>query len=106
MSGLGKLTVTLELENVKFQSELLKSDYGVQKFAKNFIQNMDKAKSHAKEFADRSTQYLQTIEKAAKNINKNTEWAWWSAAGKEIGKPMKPISYKRSLILKGKILPG
>ncbi|QHB18281.1 phage tail tape measure protein [Mannheimia pernigra] len=86
MSGLGKLTVTLELENVKFQSALLKSDYEAQKFAKNFIQNMDKAKSHAKEFADRSTKYLQTIEKAAKNINKNTEWAWWSAAGKEIGK--------------------
>lgn len=86
MSGLGKLTVTLELENVKFQSALLKSDYDAQKFAKNFIQNMDKAKNHAKEFAERSTQYLQTIEKAAKNINKNTEWAWWSAAGNEIGK--------------------
>ncbi|MEG9475786.1 phage tail tape measure protein [Mannheimia indoligenes] len=71
MSGLGKLTVTLELENVKFQSALLKSDYEAQKFAKNFIQNMDRAKSHAKQFADRSAEYLKNIENAAKNLNQS-----------------------------------
>lgn len=70
MSGLGKLTVTLELENAKFQSAMTKSDYEAQKFAKNFIQNMDRARNHAKEFADRSTQYLKNIEQAAKNLNK------------------------------------
>lgn len=63
MSGLGKLTVTLELENAKFQSAMTKSDYEAQKFAKNFIQNMDRARNHAKEFADRSTQYLKTLSK-------------------------------------------
>lgn len=86
MSGLGKLTVILELENVKFQSALLKSDYNAQKFARNFVRNMDNAKKQAKEFADRSTQYLKTIEQAANNINRNTEWAWWSSAVREIGK--------------------
>ncbi|HGO5810395.1 TPA: hypothetical protein ACK3JP_001815 [Mannheimia haemolytica] len=30
MSGLGKLTVTLELENAKFQSAMTKSDYEAQ----------------------------------------------------------------------------
>lgn len=78
MSGLGKLTVTLELENVKFQSALLKSDYEAQKFAKNFIQNMDRAKSHAKQFADRSAEYLKNIENAVKNLNQSVsaERSW------------------------------
>ncbi|MDW1161173.1 tape measure protein, partial [Mannheimia haemolytica] len=81
MSGLGKLTVTLELENAKFQSAMTKSDYEAQKFAKNFIQNMDRARNHAKEFADRSTQYLKNIEQAAKNLNKNSEFSFLSTIG-------------------------
>ncbi|UQX80664.1 tape measure protein [Mannheimia haemolytica] len=81
MSGLGKLTITLELENAKFQSAMTKSDYEAQKFAKNFIQNMDRARNHAKEFADRSTQYLKNIEQAAKNLNKNSEFSFLSTIG-------------------------
>ncbi|HGO5810394.1 TPA: tape measure protein [Mannheimia haemolytica] len=51
------------------------------KIAKNFIQNMDRARNHAKEFADRSTQYLKNIEQAAKNLNKNSEFSFLSTIG-------------------------
>ncbi|HHW7546318.1 TPA: phage tail tape measure protein [Mannheimia haemolytica] len=74
MSGLGKLTVTLELENAKFSSAMTKSDYEAQKFARNFVLNMDQATAKAKQFAQRTTDYLNNIEQAAKNINTATKW--------------------------------
>ncbi|MFA9488942.1 MULTISPECIES: phage tail tape measure protein [unclassified Mannheimia] len=79
MSGLGKLTVTLELESAKFSSAMTKSDYEAQKFAKNFVLNLDKAEKQARQFADRSTQYLKNIENAAKSINSNTNFSFFTA---------------------------
>lgn len=79
MSGLGKLTVTLELESAKFSSAMAKSDYEAQKFVKNFVLNLDKAEKQARQFADRSTQYLKNIENAAKSINSNTNFSFFTA---------------------------
>lgn len=70
MSTLGKLTVTLELESAKFQSALGKSDYDAQKFARNFVVNMEQARQKAKHFSDNTTQYLKNIETTANNLNK------------------------------------
>lgn len=70
MSTLGKLTVTLELESAKFQSALSKSDYDAQKFARNFVVNMEQARQKAKHFSDNTTQYLKNIETIANNLNK------------------------------------
>lgn len=74
MSSLGKLNITLELNSVAFQQSLNKSDYEAKKFAKNFIYDMDKATKQAKQFADRTSDYLKNIEQAAKNINTATKW--------------------------------
>ncbi|AHG83094.1 Phage tape measure protein [Bibersteinia trehalosi USDA-ARS-USMARC-189] len=79
MSSLGQLNINLTLESTKFQSALSKSDYEAQKFAKNFVLNLDKAEKQAKQFADRSTQYLKNIENAAKSINSNTNFSFFTA---------------------------
>lgn len=62
------------LETTKFQSALSKSDYEAQKFARNFVLNMDQATSKARQFTQRTIDYLGNIEQAAKNINTATKW--------------------------------
>lgn len=74
MSSLGQLNISLTLENAKFQSALTKSDYEAQKFARHFVLNMDQATQKARQFSQRTTQYLSNIEQAAKNINNVTKW--------------------------------
>ncbi|MFC0988572.1 tape measure protein [Pasteurella multocida] len=57
MSGsLGYLNIQLALDQAKFQS------------------NLEKAQRKAKQFSERTTQYLNNIEKAAKSINDVTKW--------------------------------
>ncbi|MGC7561325.1 tape measure protein [Pasteurella sp. PK-2025] len=57
MSGsLGYLNIQLALDQVKFQS------------------NLEKAQKKAKQFSERTTQYLNNIEKAAQSINNVTKW--------------------------------
>lgn len=74
MSSLGSLNINLSLDTVQFQQSLSKSDYQTQKFAKNFTVDMNKAEKSARQFADRTTEYLHNIESAAKNINTATKW--------------------------------
>lgn len=54
--SLGHLNISLSLDTVLFQ------------------QNMVKAEQKARQFADRTTQYLGNIEAAANNINKAAKW--------------------------------
>lgn len=54
--SLGHLNISLSLDTVLFQ------------------QNMAKAEQKARQFADRTTQYLGNIEAAANNINKAAKW--------------------------------
>ncbi|HDR1907276.1 TPA: tape measure protein [Pasteurella multocida] len=57
MSGsLGYLNIQLALDQAKFQS------------------NLEKAQRKAKQFSERTTQYLNNIEKAAQSINNVTKW--------------------------------
>lgn len=74
MSSLGALNIHLSLDTIKFQQALSKSDQQTQKFVKNFTVDMDKAKNSARQFADRTTEYLRNIENASKNINTATKW--------------------------------
>ncbi|MDD6911710.1 tape measure protein, partial [Actinobacillus minor] len=74
MSSLGSLNIQLSLDTVQFQQALSKSDHQTQKFVKNFTVDMDKARNSARQFADRTTDYLRNIEEAAKNINTATKW--------------------------------
>lgn len=74
MSSLGSLNVQLTLDSVHFEKGLAKSDNQTQKFVKNFRVDMDKAAQSAKQFANRTTSYLNNIEQAAKNINSATKW--------------------------------
>ncbi|QIM65273.1 phage tail tape measure protein [Frederiksenia canicola] len=74
MSSLGSLNIQLTLDSVYFEKGLAKSDYQAQKFAKNFKVDMDKMANSAKQFANRTTSYLNNIEQAAKNINTATKW--------------------------------
>ena len=74
MSSLGSLNIQLSLDTVQFQQALSKSDHQTQKFVKNFTVDMDKARNSARQFADRTTDYLRNIEDAAKNINTATKW--------------------------------
>lgn len=69
MSSIGQINISLKLESIKFQSELSKSDHEAHKFVRNFVLNMDHATAKARQFADRSTQYLKNIEQAANNLN-------------------------------------
>jgi len=74
MSSLGSLNIQLSLETAQFQQALSKSTAQTQQFAKTFVVDMDKARQSARQFADRTTQYLGNIEKAANNINNAAKW--------------------------------
>ncbi|PVX40525.1 tape measure domain-containing protein [Pasteurella langaaensis DSM 22999] len=77
MSGaLGNLNIHLSLETVKFQKDLERSNQRTQHYAKQFQINLDKAQQKAKQFSERTTKYLNNIEKAAKNINNTTKWSF------------------------------
>ena len=76
MSSLGNLYIELTLDTVNFQKGLNKSEYQTQKFAKQFEVNFSRAPAKAKQFSERTTQYLNNIEKAANNINSTTKWGF------------------------------
>lgn len=79
--SLGKLTINLDLESVKFEKGLSKSEQQVQRFLRNFQVDMDRAINSAKQFSQRTTAYLNNIETAAKNINRNTSLNFWPQIG-------------------------
>lgn len=81
MSSLGSLNIQLSLDTVKFQQALSKSDHQTQRFVRNFTVDMDKARHSARQFADRTTTYLNNIEKAANNINRNSNFQFWDTIG-------------------------
>lgn len=81
MSSLGYLNIQLSLDSKYFEKGLAKSDYQVQKFAKNFQLDLDKATAAARQFSNRTTAYLGNIEKAAKNINKNSSFQFLTTLG-------------------------
>ncbi|VEH66711.1 Phage-related minor tail protein [Rodentibacter pneumotropicus] len=61
MSGqLGQLNIQLTLDQVRFQ------------------QNLERAQNRAKQFSSRTVQYLNNIEKAAKNLNSLTQKSFWA----------------------------
>lgn len=70
MSSLGNLNISLNLETVQFQQGLSKSAYQSQKFSKDFKVNLSAAQSRARQFSERTTEYLNNIERAANSINK------------------------------------
>lgn len=78
MSSLGSLNILLSLESIQFNQALDKSSYQTQKFAKQFELNFTKAQAKAKQFSERTTQYLNNIEKAANTINKTTKNTFWA----------------------------
>ncbi|URJ84961.1 tape measure protein [Pasteurella multocida] len=68
MSGtLGYLHIHLALEQAKFQS------------------NLEKAQRKAKQFSERTTQYFNNIEQAAKNLNRNSNIAISAGIGRYLG---------------------
>ena len=70
MSSLGNLNISLNLETVQFQQGLSKSAYQSKKFSKDFQVNLSAAQSRARQFSERTTEYLNNIERAANSINK------------------------------------
>lgn len=78
MSSLGSLNILLSLDSIRFNQALDKSSYQTQKFAKQFELNFTKAQAKAKQFSERTTQYLNNIEKAANTINKTTRNTFWA----------------------------
>ena len=78
MSSLGSLNILLSLDSIQFNQALDKSSYQTQKFAKQFELNFTKAQAKAKQFSERTTQYLNNIEKAANTINKTTSRTFWA----------------------------
>ncbi|MFK5040147.1 tape measure protein [Glaesserella parasuis] len=76
MSSLGNLYIRLDLETIQFQKGLGKSEQQTQKFAKQFEVNLSRAQAKARQFSERTTQYLNNIEKAANNINSTTNWSF------------------------------
>ena len=78
MSSLGSLNILLSLDSIQFNQALDKSSYQTQKFAKQFELNFTKAQAKAKQFSERTTQYLNNIEKAANTINKTTKNTFWA----------------------------
>lgn len=59
MSSLGELNIQLALNTVEFQNGLTRAQY------------------KARQFSDRTTQYLNNIEKAANNINRTANLDFW-----------------------------
>ena len=78
MSSLGSLNILLSLDSIQFNQALDKSSYQTQKFVKQFELNFTKAQAKAKQFSERTTQYLNNIEKAANTINKTTRNTFWA----------------------------
>lgn len=76
MSSLGNLNISLNLETVQFQQGLSKSAYQSQKFSKDFQVNLSAAQSRARQFSERTTEYLNNIERAAHSINKTANQAF------------------------------
>lgn len=72
MSSLGALNIRLNLETVQFQQGLSKSAHQSQKFSKEFQANLSAAQTKARQFSERTTEYLNNIERAAIAINKTT----------------------------------
>ncbi|WP_294086565.1 tape measure protein [uncultured Actinobacillus sp.] len=72
MSSLGALNIRLNLETVQFQQGLSKSAHQSQKFSKEFQVNLSAAQTKARQFSERTTEYLNNIERAAIAINKTT----------------------------------
>lgn len=70
MASLGNLNISLNLETVQFQQGLNKSAYQSQKFARQFEANFSAAQNRARQFSERTTQYLNNIERATNSINK------------------------------------
>lgn len=58
MSSLGSLNILLSLDSIQFNQALDKSSYQTQKFAKQVELNFTKAQAKAKQFSERTTQYL------------------------------------------------
>lgn len=69
MSSIGQLTVTLGLDDARFQAAIKRSDSEANRFTRNFVVNLDNATQKAKSFSDRTTQYLKNIEATANNLN-------------------------------------
>ncbi len=76
MSSLGSLYIGLSLDTVQFQNGLSKSEYQTRKFTRQFEANFSRAQEKARQFSERTTQYLNNIEKAANNINSTTKWGF------------------------------
>ena len=76
MSSLGSLYIGLSLDTVQFQNGLSKSEYQTRKFTRQFEANFSRAQEKARQFSERTTQYLNNIEKAANNINSITKWSF------------------------------
>lgn len=78
MASLGSLNISLNLETVQFQQGLNKSAYQSQKFARQFETNLSSAQNRARQFSERTTQYLNNIERAATSINKTANVSLFS----------------------------
>ncbi|MWQ21107.1 tape measure protein [Glaesserella parasuis] len=81
MSSIAKLNIILDLEAANFEKGMSKSEHQAQQFSRKFQVDMDKATKSAKQFAQRTTQYLENIENAAKNINKNSNFQFFTTLG-------------------------
>ena len=68
--------IGLSLDTVQFQNGLSKSEYQTRKFTRQFEANFSRAQEKARQFSERTTQYLNNIEKAANNINSTTKWGF------------------------------
>ena len=79
--SLGKLNIILDLETASFEKGMSKSEHQSQQFSRKFQVDMDKATKSAKQFAQRTTEYLENIENAAKNINKNSNFQFFTTLG-------------------------
>ncbi|WGE81836.1 tape measure protein [Actinobacillus equuli subsp. haemolyticus] len=78
MASLGSLNISLNLETLQFQQALNKSTYQSQKFARQFNVNLTDAQARARQFSERTTQYLNNIERAANSINKTANISLFS----------------------------
>lgn len=81
MSSLGHLNISLSLDSIQFQQALSKSEQQANKFSRHFVVDMDKSLNAARQFSNRTTEYLGNIERAAKNLNKNVSLAIWTNVG-------------------------
>ncbi|MEX4212359.1 tape measure protein [Haemophilus influenzae] len=85
MASLGGLNISLNLETVQFQQALNKSAHQSQKFARQFNVNLIDAQGRAKQFSERTTQYLNNIEQAANSINKTANISLFSSVANWLG---------------------